>query len=127
MKRLIFLAMLVPLVAFATGLLLVTLLFPRVALAADADFALTVKDRHFLPAEITIPSGTKIKLAVKNQDGIPIEFESTDLSREVIVPGNSEVTIYVGPLNQGSYQFYNDFDREMRGSIVAKPAASQEK
>jgi plastocyanin len=126
-NRLILLTLLLPFSAFAAGVLLVTLLFPRVALAADADFELTIKNRHFLPAEITIPSGTKIKLAVKNQDGIPVEFESTDLSREVIVPGNSEVTIYVGPLNQGSYQFYNDFDRDMRGSIVAKPAANQEK
>ena len=127
MKRLLFLTVLLPLGAFAVGLLLVSLLFPRVAHAADADFTLTVKDRHFLPAEITIPSGTKIKLTVKNQDEVPVEFESTDLSREVIVPGKSEMTIYIGPLDQGSYQFFNDFDREMRGTIVAKPAANQEK
>ena len=126
MKRLLFLTLLVPLSAFATGLLLVSLLFPRIAFAADADFALTAKDGHFLPAEIAIPTGIKVKLTLKNQDGTPIEFESTDLSREVIVPGNSETTIYIGPLNQGSYQFYNDFDREMLGTIVAKPA-NQEK
>ena len=105
-------------------LLLVVLLLP---FAAHADeYKLTVKDHKFQPAEFTIPSDTRIKLKVENQDGIPVEFESTDLSREVIVPGHGEVTIYVGPLNQGNYQFFNDFNRDMQGVIVAKPAVNKE-
>jgi len=105
-------------------LLLVVLLLP---IAAHADeYMLTIKDHEFRPAEITIPSGAKIKLKVENQDGIPVEFESTDLSREVIVPGHGEVSIYVGPLNPGNYQYFNDFNRDMRGTIVAKPAANKE-
>ena len=106
-------------------LLLVTLLLP---IAAHADeYMLTIKGHEFRPAEITIPSGAKIKLTVENQDSIPVEFESTDLSREVIVPGHGEVSIYVGPLNPGNYQYFNDFNRDMQGTIVAKPAAGKEK
>lgn len=127
MKRLLLLTLLLPLTAFAAGLLLVSLLLPGIALAADAGFALEIKDHHFLPAELTIPSGAKIKLTIGNQDGIPVEFESTDLSREVIVPGHSQVTIYIGPLDPGSYQFFNDFNHDMQGTIVAKPAADKEK
>jgi hypothetical protein len=105
-------------------LLLVALLLP-IAAHAD-DYILTIKDHKFQPAELTIPSDAKIKLKVENQDGIPVEFESTDLSREVIVPGHGEVTIYVGPLKPGNYQFFNDFNRDMRGTIVAKPAVDKE-
>jgi hypothetical protein len=105
-------------------LLLVALLLP---IAAHADeYMLTIKDHKFQPAGITIPSDAKIKLKVENQDGIPVEFESTDLSREVIVPGHGEVTIYVGPLNPGNYKFFNDFNRDMQGVIVAKPAVDKE-
>jgi hypothetical protein len=105
-------------------LLLVALLLP---IAAHADeYRLMIKDHKFQPAEFTIPSGIKIKLKVDNQDSIPVEFESTDLSREVIVPGKGEVTIYVGPLSQGSYRFFNDFNREMQGVIMAKPAVGKE-
>jgi hypothetical protein len=106
-------------------LLLVALLLP---IAAHADeYMLTIKGHEFRPVEITIPSGAKIKLTVENQDSIPVEFESTDLSREVIVPGHGEVSIYVGPLNPGNYQYFNDFNRDMQGTIVAKPAAEKEK
>jgi hypothetical protein len=105
-------------------LLLVALLLPIAAHAAE--YTLTIRDHKFQPAEFTIPSDTRIKLKVKNQDDVPVEFESTDLSREVIVPGHGEATIYVGPLDQGSYTFFNDFDRDMQGAIVAKPAVSKE-
>jgi hypothetical protein len=121
LKHSLHITLLLPLAAFATGLQL-----PNVAHAASTDFALVIKDQHFVPAELAIPSGAKIKLKVENQDGIPVEFESTDLSREVIVPGHGEVTIYVGPLNQGNYQFFNDFNRDMQGVIVAKPAVNKE-
>jgi plastocyanin len=127
MKRLLLLTLLLPLTTFATGLLLVSLLFPLVALAADSDFALVIKDHHYLPSELTIPSGIKIKLTVENQDAIPVEFESSDLSREVIVRGHGKATIFVGPLDPGNYQFFNDFNHEMQGTIVVKPSANKEK
>lgn len=104
-------------------LLLIPLLLPLVAFAADADTTLTIKDHRFQPSEFTIASGKKVKLVVRNQDGLPAEFESSDLSREVIVPGHGEVTIYVGPLEPGTYQFFNDFNHDMQGSIVVNPAA----
>jgi hypothetical protein len=105
-------------------LLLVALLLP---IAAHADeYRLTIRDHKFQPAELAIPSGTRIKLKVENQDGIPVEFESTDLSREVIVSGKGQVTIYIGPLSQGSYRYFNDFNRDIQGVIVAKPAVGKE-
>lgn len=126
LRRLLAPALTLPLATLAAGMLSVFLLLPRLALADDAGFALAIKDRHFQPAELTIPSGSKIKLTVENQDDIPAEFESTDLSREVIVRGHGEVTIFIGPLDPGTYQFFNDFNRDMQGTILAKPALKKE-
>jgi hypothetical protein len=106
-------------------LMLVALLFPIIAYAADADTTLTIKDRLFQPGQLAIPSGKKIKLIVRNQDGLPAEFESSDLSREVIVPAHGEITVFVGPLEPGTYQFFNDFNHDMQGSILVIPAVGK--
>ena len=74
-----------------------------------------------------LPAGVRVRLVLRNQDAMPAEFESYDLSREVIVPGNKEVAIYVGPLEAGNYQFFNDFNHQMKGAIVAKPDLAKEK
>ena len=55
-------------------LLLATLLLP-IAAHAD-DYMLTIKDHQFQPAELQIPSGTKIRLVIENQDATPEEFDS---------------------------------------------------
>ena len=89
--------------------------------AESSPVILVIHDNRFEPEQLALPTGVKLKLLIRNLDEIPAEFESFDLSREVIVPGHGEVTIYVGPLEPGSYQFFNDFNHEMRGSIVAKP------
>lgn len=94
--------------------------------AVEAPTVLTIRDGKFEPNQLALPSGVKLKLVVRNMDPIPAEFESYDLSREVVVPGHGETTIYIGPMDPGSYQFFNDFNHEMQGSIVAKPAVRKE-
>lgn len=49
-----------------------------------------------------------------------MEFESTDMSREVIVPAHAQTTIFIGPLDPGSYRFLNDFNHQMEGTVVVK-------
>lgn len=98
---------------------------PGSAFAADP-LLLSIHDNRFEPQLLAVPAGVKLKLVVRNQGDLPAEFESTDLSREVIVRGHGEATIYIGPLDPGSYRFFNDFNREMQGTIVAKSAAGKE-
>lgn len=86
---------------------------------------LVIHDKQFNPNKLTIPAGAKVKIVVRNQDGMPAEFESYDLSREVVVPGHGEATFYIGPLEPGTYQFFNDFNHDMQGSIVAKPVVNK--
>ena len=93
------------------------------AFAAEPLPLLVIHGQQFDPLELAIPAGTKLKLVIRNQDALPAEFESVDLSREVIVPANGEVTIYVGPLEPGRYQFFNDFNRAMQGTVVVNAVA----
>jgi hypothetical protein len=96
------------------------------AFAIDAPSPqLSIRNQQFTPGQLTIPAGTKVALVVINEDDLPAEFESYDLSREVVVPGHSQVKIFIGPLDPGKYQFFNDFHQQSVGwIIVAAPEAA---
>lgn len=104
-------------------LLIYTVLSSSMLFSASAyaeDYVVTLKDKQFSPQELVIPAGEKIKLIVKNEDTTPAEFESYALNREKIITGNSEAAIYVGPLKPGSYDYFNDFHLDTKGTITAK-------
>ncbi|MGA8863720.1 MAG: cupredoxin domain-containing protein [Gallionella sp.] len=98
---------------------------PGFAFAADP-LVLAIHDGQFEPKQLVLPSGIKLELVIRNLGALPAEFESSDLSREVIVRGHGEVKIFIGPLDPGSYHFFNDFNHDMQGTIVAKPAVNRE-
>ena len=82
---------------------------------------LSLKNHVFVPQELTVPAGQKIKLIVKNEDSAAAEFESYELNREKVVPANGEITVYLDPLDPGTYPFFDDFHRDTTtGKIVAK-------
>ena len=84
-------------------------------------YELSIKDHRFQPDSIEIPAGTKVKLLVKNQDASPEEFESHELNREKIIAGNSEATIYIGPLDPGEYGFFGEFNEATaQGKIIVE-------
>lgn len=98
-----------------------SLLCATAALAADGEYALTIQDHRFQPAELVVPAGKKIKLSVENRDAAPEEFESHDLNREKIIAGKSTATIYVGPLTPGRYRFFGEYnEKTAQGVIVAQ-------
>ena len=105
------------------GLFLIGLMMPS-AITASADdletYTVIIKDHTFSPAELTIPARKKVKLLVQNQDPTPEEFESYDLNREKIVPGNGEITVFIGPVKPGRYKFFGDFHKEAQGIIIAQ-------
>ncbi len=86
-------------------------------------FSLEIRGGRFVPATLTIPSGTKVRLALANRDSAPAEFESFLLHRELIVPAGGTASVFVGPLAAGSYEFFDDFHRAAKGALVAAPAA----
>jgi hypothetical protein len=96
------------------------LLFAGAAFAEPPHYNLTLSAHQFQPQHLTVPAAQKIKLNVKNAGATVAEFESYDLNREKIIAGHTTVTLYIGPLKPGRYGFFNDFQREAQGQIVAK-------
>ncbi|TAK91744.1 MAG: cupredoxin domain-containing protein [Burkholderiaceae bacterium] len=101
---------------------LLLLAFPVMALAADpVEVNLAIRDHRFDPAELHVPAGQKIRLIVENKDSTPEEFESHELNREKVIPGNTKSPLYIGPLQPGRYHFFGDFNpKTAQGDIVAE-------
>ena len=100
------------------GLLIIAWTVP--AVAATPEFELLIRGKRFEPSVIEIPAGQKVKLIVRNLDATPEEFESYELRREKIIPGNSEAIIYVGPLKPGEYPFFGEFNPDTaQGRLIA--------
>jgi plastocyanin len=100
---------------FAAALLVQT------TVSAAESYMLTIKDHRFNPAELEVAAGQKFKLVIRNEDSTPEEFESKSLNREKIVAGKSQITLTIGPLDPGTYDFFGEFHEESaRGRIIAK-------
>ena len=104
------------------SLIVVANLLMPVAQADEVpEFRLVIKNHRFEPAELTIPAGVKVKLIVDNQDSTPEEFESHELNREKVIPGNSQAKVFVGPLAPGVYPFFGEFNEATcQGKLIVK-------
>lgn len=99
------------------------LLLPALSLARaeDPSIPIVIKDHRFDPAELQVPAGVKVRLLVRNADPTPEEFESHSLHREKVVAGGAEITVFIGPLDAGTYEFFGDFNPQTaQGHITAK-------
>ena len=102
----------IPAMLFATAVLSITL-----ALAADTEFVIQIKNHQFVPSELHIPAGVKVQIVIDNQDDAAEEFESYSLDREKHVPPKSSVTLFIGPLTAGRY-VYEGEDRVSGGKAL---------
>ncbi len=102
--------------------LMLALLLPLVAVAADApSYALVLKNHRYVPNVLHIPANTRVKIEVINQDPSPEEFESDHFPAEKIVMPNSRISVFVGPLKPGRYGFYGDFHQPTaQGTLVVE-------
>lgn len=102
-------------------LILVLSLFSMSAVAEVKEYTLTLRNHKFVPAQLTIPANTKVKLLIVNEDATPEEFESHELNREKIVTGKGRITVFVGPLKPGKYPFFGEFHMDTaQGVLIAK-------
>jgi high-affinity iron transporter len=105
----------------AAILMAACLCLPAQSARADAPLTIEFKNHCFVPSQITVPAGQKFKLYVKNDDSTADEFESTDLNREQLVTPGNTITVFLGPLDPGTYHFYGDFHQATaQGVITAK-------
>ena len=102
-------------------LIVLLAMFSMSASAEVKQYTLTLRNHRFVPAELTIPANTKVKLLVVNEDATPEEFESHELNREKIVTGKGSITVFIGPLKPGRYPFFGEFHMESaQGVLIAK-------
>ena len=111
-----------PIRLFAIAVMLATLTAGS-TLRADEDvqeFRVVIKDHRFEPAELTVPAGKRLKLVVENQDATPEEFESHSLKREKVVAAGGTITVLIGPLEAGTYDFFGEFNpKTATGKLIA--------
>jgi plastocyanin len=109
-----------PVCSLAWMLAVASLLYAAPMQAQNPTFAIAIRDNAFDPAELTVPVGQKIELHVTNERASASEFESNELHREKIVLPGQQVTVFVGPLRAGSYEFFDDFNPQTRGHLIAR-------
>ena len=85
---------------------------------AQDEYSLTIKDHRFDPAELRVPPGKKLKLAIRNLDDTPEEFESYELNREKVIGAGQSVSVYIGPLEPGRYAFFGEFHEDTAKGVI---------
>jgi hypothetical protein len=85
-----------------------------------AEVAISVKDHHFQPGQVSAPANRPLTIRVKNLDATPIEFESQSLRVEKVVAPGGEGVVHVRALAPGRYEFFDDFRPETRGTLVVQ-------
>jgi plastocyanin len=104
-----------------SALLIAAFAVPLGVRAETPEFTIAIKNHRFEPAEITVPAGQKVKLVIHNQDATPEEFESHDLRREKVIAAGAKASIWVGPLQPGTYVFFGEYhEATAKGRLIAK-------
>jgi len=101
----------------AAMLLACALAAPR-ATAAEADYVVQIKGHHFLPAEVHIPAGKKVRIIIDNQDDSQEEFDSHSLNREKHIPPHARIILFIGPLDPGRYIFEGENHNDGAGAAL---------
>lgn len=81
-------------------------------------FEVIAKDGRLFPARLEVPTGTRIKLIVKNQGKSPIEFENLAMRVEkVLAPGGTSFVV-LPKLKPGEYEFIDEFHLDTGKMLV---------
>ena len=102
-------------------LFLMLSVFTQPLLAAVPEIQIEIRDHLFYPSTVEVPANQKVRLFIVNQDPTPEEFESYELNREKVIPGNGRTVIFIGPLAPGEYPFFGEFfPKTAQGKVVVK-------
>ena len=106
---------------FASCVALLLALVP-IADAQDkpVEVPVTLENQKFTPPEVKVKAGQPFLLVVTNKDAKPAEVESKDLRFEKVVAPGKTISIRVRALKPGTYMFLDDYNKSIRGTIVAE-------
>ena len=93
-----------------------------IAAAADTppEIPLTLDKNQFQPSEVKVKANTPFVLVITNKGAKAAEFESKDLRVEKVVPAGKTVNVRIRALKPGTYAFFDDFNQQATGRIVAE-------
>jgi len=109
-------------VAFAVPLLVAFVPLARAQEDKPFEVRIVIKDHKFVPSEIEVPAGRKIKLTVVNEDSTPEEFESVGLKIERVIQGGRSAEFLINPLRKDrNYTFFGEFHQDTaKGRFIVK-------
>jgi hypothetical protein len=73
-----------------------------------ATFEVVARDGRLIPERLEVPAGVKLKLTLRNDGKVPVEFESTDLRVEKVLAPGARSFVVIHPLKPGSYPFVDE-------------------
>jgi heme/copper-type cytochrome/quinol oxidase subunit 2 len=108
-------------IAIAAIAILAAVAAPSITHAADDSTQLRFQAGNVVPASLTLPANTPVKLQVTNAGADAVEFESFELHRERVVQPGQTITVYIPALAPGVYPFFDDFSHgAVKGEIVSR-------
>ena len=88
--------------------------------AEEPTFKIEFKDGTLSPTRIEVPAKTRFRLELKNSGNTAAEFESNDMKKEKVLAPGTTSSLIIRSLDPGEYKFFDDFNQQAKGVIVAK-------
>lgn len=83
--------------------------------------SITLKDHHFTPAEIHVPSGKPFFVVVTNADDAAEEFEMLLPPLERVIQPGEQGKVRIRPLGQGRFPFFGESNPDSaKGAFVSE-------
>ncbi|QEL12653.1 cupredoxin domain-containing protein [Kushneria phosphatilytica] len=106
--------------------LLTSLSLASTAYASElTEYTLTLHNGTLSPRTLHVKAGERFKITLKNTGNTPAEFESTSLRKEKVLGPSVTSFVVIHPLKPGSYDFFDDFHPDARGSLIAEAATPE--
>lgn len=107
--------------------LLICLLWLGLGWAADGHaqelptFEVIAKEGRLFPARLEVPTGTRVKLVVRNAGKSPIEFENLAMRVEKVLAPGATSFVVLPRLKPGEYEFIDEFHMDTgKMTVVAR-------
>lgn len=104
---------------------LASALFALCASGAAADdlttYSITLKNHHFTPAEIHVPTGKPFQVIVTNDNGASDEFEMLLPPVERAIQPGQQGVVRMRPLGPGRFPFFGEADPDSeQGAFISE-------
>lgn len=84
-------------------------------------FEVIAREGKLFPARLEVPTGTRVKLIVKNEGKMPIEFENLAMRVEKVLAPGATSFVVLPKLKPGEYEFIDEFHMDTgKMWVVAK-------